>query len=130
MKVFFILLFCTFYLIVSSGFAIHMHYCGGAIKEISFFQPIDESACCGSDMEEDGCCHDKTTFVKVKEKQLDSQTLQVKFDSKSLSEPALIFPIVSKEIQDFSTQEIPANYHSPPKKTKTPVYLFNRVLII
>ena len=54
------------YFVVSSGFTINRHYCGGKLKTVSLFNQT-EKGCCGSKKASKGCCHDSKSFIKVKD---------------------------------------------------------------
>lgn len=56
------------YFVVSSGFTINTHFCGGKLKTVSLFNQT-EKGCCGSKKASKGCCHDSKSFIKVKDVQ-------------------------------------------------------------
>jgi hypothetical protein len=64
----FILIFALLYFVVSSGFTINTHFCGGKLKTVSLFNQT-EKGCCGSKKASKGCCHDTKSFIKVKDVQ-------------------------------------------------------------
>lgn len=64
----FILIFALLYFVVSSGFTINTHFCGGKLKTVSLFNQT-EKGCCGSKKASKGCCHDSKSFIKVKDVQ-------------------------------------------------------------
>lgn len=118
-----ILILTVFYFLVVSGFAIHIHYCGGKLKEISFLK--QEDCCCGSKKKTKGCCEEKTLGCKMQDNQ------------KPASKVSLPFPVSNKQLvavavfihffndQPDKTVEINID-HSPPDPCADPVFLLNR----
>lgn len=119
-----------FYLIFSSGMSVSLHYCGGKFKSISFFSTgVDERGCCGNKMKSKGCCHEKTTFIKVKDSHFSSANLNINHDHFKTIETIytscfLVFPNESITVNSIF------NYHSPPVLYDAPLYLQYGVFLI
>jgi hypothetical protein len=129
MKKSIIVLLALFYLIITSGLTISMHYCGGKLKEISFFSTGNEEGCCGSKKKSKGCCNDKSAFIKVKDNHHASHLLKSPApSSKLLIDVAL--PVFQYNFSKRDMSEIVLNYHAPPVWYDNPIYLKHRVLII
>ncbi len=78
MKKIFVSLFAIFYLGISCGFAIDMHFCMGKFSslELSHSQK-DKCGKCGMDTK-NSCCNDKVTVVKITDnQQLSSNNIQL-----------------------------------------------------
>jgi hypothetical protein len=107
-----VLLSCVFYLLFTSGFVIHFHFCGGKLKAISVLPEADEDGCCGGSMKASGCCKDRAVYVKVK----DNHQLHVQVIVPA-SAYADVLPgciqTVSLNNHNVST-ELPEFYYPPP----------------
>lgn len=61
------ILFSFFYLTLASHLSASIHFCGGKITSISFFEHNDEDACeCGK-MTDNSCCNDLNFQLKTNE---------------------------------------------------------------
>ncbi len=128
MKAFILILFSAFYLLFSIGLNVNLHYCGGKLKTVSLFS-TNEKGCCGSKMKSKGCCDNKTIILKVKDKQQLNKIAKVSL-CKAISIPFIKIPEICFTSFYVNRIEIPENYHSPPIRYKTPLFLRNKVLII
>lgn len=124
-----IILFALFYLTVTSGIAVNIHYCGGKIKNVSLFAKSDnENGCCGNKKKSKGCCKDKKSFHKVKENHKSSNCIVLKQNNFNLyftPEPIQINYSFVKDVELFVL-----NYHASPVIYGNPLYLENRALLI
>jgi hypothetical protein len=128
MKRVLIIVFAFFYLLLSVGFSMNAHLCGGHLKTISFFHPTDEADCCGKMEAQDDCCNDVSTFIKVQDQQHAGTCLSVNPDLNvihlnSTSVFELIFCPITKS-ESFHV------FYSPPILYEQAIYLRDRVLII
>lgn len=57
----------VFYLVITSGMFLNLHFCGDHVKKIVFYIVNDEEGCCGSEEQGDGCCKNESSFFKVKD---------------------------------------------------------------
>ncbi len=55
------ILFTFFYLMLSIGVAINVHYCGGEVKDVAFF--VDAESCC-DDSNACDCCDNETFLIQ------------------------------------------------------------------
>ena len=128
MKKSFVILFAMFYLALASGLNVSLHYCGGKLKNISLFHNTDEKGCCGNKKRSKKCCHEKSSFIKVKEDQFASPA--IKFTNNPVKS---LPPIIFNEqfvIHKSTIASASLNNHSPPVFYDNPLYLKQRVLII
>ena len=119
----------TFYILIISGVSVNLHFCCGNLKTISFSTVSNENSCCKSNKSTKDCCHDTTAFIKVKEKHYPSDTIKIRlayFDSIDLVSNQHVY--FAYRIID--SENLIVNFHSPPPKHKTPIYLKNSVFII
>lgn len=123
-----IILFTMFYLMVTSGIAMNIHYCGGKIKSVSFFKNDTEKGCCGSKKKSKGCCKDKKSFHKVKDNHKLSNYITLKHNS--FADFNAIIPMQLNYTYTNCVKTITLNYHAPPVIYDNPLYLKNRVLLI
>jgi hypothetical protein len=128
MKKFALIAFSIFYLLIVTGVNLNMHYCGGKLISISIAQTSNEIGCCGVKKSSKGCCHDQSTYIKLKDKHIQSVDLKM---SVKLISSILITSEFNVSINELTSKsEIVSNYHSPPPNYKIPLFLKNRVLII
>ncbi|MEO0038276.1 MAG: hypothetical protein RIQ59_1487 [Bacteroidota bacterium] len=125
-KTFVLVCFTLVYSVTICGFSITSHYCCGKLKSISLFTP---KSCCKSEKQSNGCCHNKTTFFKLKETQIQSPEAH---DFQQVI--AIIEPINSFLFQtntSFTFKKVLSKiYDPPPLHIKTSVFIKNRTLII
>lgn len=119
---------CVFYLLVSTGTAINIHYCGKKVQKISLFKS-DEKSCCGDKMESNSCCHNKLVVFKIKDNH--SSNFELKVNSSDQ------FAIITNSIKHLENKFIlivpsktPFKFQHPPPLQKTAIFLKNRSLII
>ena len=122
-----IIFLCAFYLMVSLGITLSLHYCGGKLKSVSLFSN-NEEGCCGSKKKSKGCCKNKTTVIKVK----DSHQLNkvAKINVTYITFVNVAYTQVSFNFSCFSKAYTASNYYEPPVLYDNPLYLKHRVLII
>ena len=121
------------YLGTSSGFAMHLHYCMGMLIEANFVEnTLDDCENCGMERsltDDNGCCSEESQLLKVdNKKEEDSFTLKV---LQSIN--VALAPNVFEIPQFLQLATIASDYplvNSPPRTTKTPVYLLNCVFRI
>jgi hypothetical protein len=119
----------VFYLFVSSGFQIKIHYCGGKISALSLFSHFGDPCSCGDEGEEkaDSCCKDEVKAVKFNPSSLLASIPKIVI-------PDFCFKFISFEVFDILNAEIKlfhSYWHfggvSPPKIKKC--ILFNQLKI-
>jgi len=54
-------------LLVTAGFTINKHYCGGKLRSTQLYTVMDSMTCCGVVEMPEGCCHDKVEFYQLDE---------------------------------------------------------------
>jgi hypothetical protein len=120
-----------FYLTVSSGLAMNIHYCMGKISSVSFGHEANhnDGSCskCGMSKTENHCCNDETQFVKLTDDQ------QVSKDPTHFTQTAYTIPVhvvsLNESLQG-SSMEPYTDFFSPPPPTLNKVYLAVNVLRI
>ncbi len=126
MKKPFIIVLCFCYILVSCGVTINLHYCGSKLKKASILE-ITEEGCCGDKEKSNGCCKDKSAFLKIKDdyKLGTGQKIANNYSLISIIETKLHFCI---HLNNRASGVI--NYHAPPVFYDNPIYLKNKVFII
>jgi len=127
----FILVIAVFYLTVTSGVVVNLHYCMNRIASISFGHERDheDGSCskCGMNKTSNHCCKDDVQFVKVN----DAHTAVVPVDD--LIHTAETLPVAEIDLQDAAqgaTVEHNDSYFSPPPGAFNKIYRTIRVFRI
>ncbi len=113
-----------FYLTVSSGLAMNIHYCMGKISSVTFGHEADhnDGSCskCGMSKTENHCCTDETQFVKLTD---DQQVLQKSTFAFFTSVEVPYSDVSLNESMQGLSAEPYTSYFSPPPPTLNKVYL-------
>lgn len=124
LKKIFITILAVFYLVVTSGVIMNIHYCMGKISSVSFIHEKDhnDGSCnkCGMDKTENHCCKDEVKSIKLSDTH-QSSSLAFELASLSSVQPQR-FILLTEAEQGISALPI-INYSSPPPKTFNKVYL-------
>jgi hypothetical protein len=62
------IIFSIFYLTVTIGIAVNVHYCHGEIYSVQFFAMQDD-CCCGDSGSSNNCCHLDSQLIKLADQQ-------------------------------------------------------------
>lgn len=117
------------YMAGAIGFSFSFHYCGGTYHGICFTEDT-EADCCGSEMENDGCCEDKIVSAKFDDNHAPAYC---DFVPKVFSEAVIasVFFQPDHAIHEIAHPVFVTNKGpSPPAHQSVPIYLTNRVLRI
>jgi hypothetical protein len=117
------------YLVCVSGARINVHYCGGKIKDISFFQMNEKEGCCGNKMKSKNCCKDKFAVLKVKDIHKSAHGLKVQdviSQMKNFIVPVLLLNFCANN----TSSDVFVDCPDPPDLNVPDIYLNNRVLLI
>ena len=130
MKKFIVAIFSIFYLAISCGFTVHMHYCMGKLADWDLGHNKSKTCSkCGmekSKEKDNGCCKDEHKFVKnVTDQKIAEAGLQM---AKVLT---LTVSFIEIPTIDFHvvTEENPVS-HAPPRSGGVAVYIRNCVFLI
>jgi hypothetical protein len=114
----------VFYLTVSSGMAVNIHYCMGKISSVTFGHEKDhnDGTCnkCGMNKTESHCCNDESQFIKLTDaQQLSKEAATIALFSVTLPETitALQDPLQGFSIEPYIT------YSTPPPPVLNKIYL-------
>jgi hypothetical protein len=130
MKSLIVILFTFFYFFASAGISFNLHYCGGSFKNISLLSANTKS-CCDNKKADNGCCHDKTISIKLKEKQEPSHFVKIaSIKSIQKCDFTNYLHLYPTYFSYDNKDEIKPNYSPPPTIYKNPLFIMNRVLII
>jgi len=127
MKRFSILSFALFYLLVSSGLALNIHYCGGEMVDLKIFTEVEHECC-----SEGNTCHQETTRSCC-----DDETILVQLDSWQVAASNISYDVVVAGVipnsLDFKEEvAIDRNHDAafldlPPPKPKDLWLLYQRL---
>ena len=124
LKKIFITVLAVFYLVVTSGVIMNIHYCMGNVSSVSFNHEKDHSdgSCskCGMDKTENHCCKDEVKTVKLSDTH---QASSFSFELADLSSLQPIRFVFLNEAEQGVTAFPIFNYSSPPPRTFNKVYL-------
>jgi hypothetical protein len=101
------ILFSIFYLTVTIGFAINVHYCHGEIRSVEVF--ADEgSCCCGDGAITSACCHVDSQFVKFENEQASISNFKLNIQVPVFNLPVTydhpVEPVYSIDFSTFHTE--------------------------
>lgn len=118
----------TFYLISVIGVALSMHFCGGKLASIAFFE--NKTACkyCKQEpiaKKDDGCCKNTKVDVKVKDSHQTESAFKL---PKVFSLDTYLHPRVSNLIRYFLPKIFTSQENkAPPRATGVGIHVFNCV---
>lgn len=108
-RILFILL-SLFYLGVSSGIALSIHYCEGKVKYIDVI-PGEEHQCCPEEDHSNSCCDDRVFFFKLDTEQITNQNTRNlgKHPDQGMDDGVFIFfhNEIADENRDYYNHKIP-----------------------
>jgi hypothetical protein len=76
MKVFASIALSTYYLLVSMGILVNIHYCGGKVKSVEVYAPAKACCCPSGTGDMTGCCGNESFFYQFDEDQVSTQVVQ------------------------------------------------------
>lgn len=125
MKKFIITILAVFYLGVSSGATVHLHYCMGKLIDWSFsHEEANECSNCGMEQgNSKNCCKDQHHKLTVKDSPKAS-IIVYHFNTWGLDIPLTAY----KQLADLyidSTEQDDLYIHSPPRTQATPAFIRN-----
>ena len=119
MKRFVAISFSIFYLLITVGLSVDVHYCSGKIASVGNY--AGEGACCGEMAACDsGCCHNETEFIQFEELQYFQPESRLDVEQ-SVVELAIDFQPVMPDLFTFVTNQFIERYYFPPPKV--PIWL-------
>ena len=123
------IIFLTFiYLVVASGVAFNLHYCGGKISSVSLWKKDNDDCCGKKKMTKKNCCKEKTSVLKISDTQYSSTSL--KTPTTSIKTIDICFSQVNMLLKNSFEIKNSSTAHAPPDIYHNPIYLQNRILII
>jgi len=114
-----------FYMLVSSGIAMEIHYCMGKRAGVEFYHTEnDKCSRCGMTEKKNGCCHDEHQFHKLNDfhKNVSNDiSFEAPFEIVELS-----FPHYNWQLAALPEAEL-INNHSPPDYLPPPATILHGV---
>ena len=134
MKRLIVTIFAFFYLCLSTGATVHLHYCMGKLVELSLWHENKNGKCGGCGMPKSqkktnkSCCKDEQKSIKIVNDQKatanEYQILQASFNTVASSFIELPVGVISPVIDKSQVS------HSPPRSSEAGIYLLNCVFRI
>jgi len=122
------ILFACFYLAITSGFVVSIHYCMGKVSSFSIESTgADFCHSCGKKGAAHSCCSSSVKFFKVKTSHLTS------YSHVKLVPPQTTIAIPGGLVVNGALPQrtyFPLQTHAPPLPSDKPAYLRNGVLLI
>ena len=116
------------FLITNSGMAFSAHWCGGKLASIDFFSADNHPCKCGKRVMKHGCCKDKITHLKASNEL--NKTNKIVFNFTVFKFNCIqLNPIELLPVANFQYLAVDI-YHPPPYKSKSPIYLLDKVFLI
>ncbi len=114
------------YVIPLIGISITVHYCGGEISSISWFQTQDDKCDCGSEKMKGDCCQDKSftfiaNFEQIKSNKISDEVFNVVFFE---------LPKVEQIFKHFDVSRLSQRklyWQHPPNLYTDPLFILNSV---
>ncbi|HLK27582.1 MAG TPA: hypothetical protein VKT28_03315 [Puia sp.] len=127
MKKFFLGILTFVYITVASGIVVNIHYCMGRLSEVDYGYSTDNKCGkCGMENKA-GCCHNEAKFVKLTD---DQQLAKANINIAQFPAEINIAHVnLSQPVQGVE-KNLELQYHSPPDKSLSQVYLLNCVFRI
>lgn len=119
---------CVFYLVITTGVNLTIHFCGGQIKSVGFLQE-EKKRCCGNKAMPVGCCQDEAVLVQLKAAHTLIDAIPISFENTVSDSHSYLFQQERPSSIFISTASL-SNNHSPPGVPTQPLYILHRVFII
>lgn len=122
------ILLLLLFLITNSGVAVSVHWCGGKLASIDFFEDGEHNCKCGKRPMKSNCCKDKTVHLKASDELAKPDPFAFK-----ISTPKFVFALPIQKVVLHSAQQLFAVFYfnqSLVFKPKIPIYLLDRVFLI
>lgn len=106
--------FAIFYLVLTTGFTLTVHYCGGEISDVSVARSAEVEDPCGS-MCETSCCKDESIIVKLTDYHAPAQSQIIKISDYASEDYSNIFAAqLLSERENFYPLVFIVNSNPPP----------------
>lgn len=108
------ILFSFFYLAISVGIALNIHYCQGKFESIQLFAQ-QQNCCCGSDLDSSTCCVDDSLIVIFENEQTLTTNSQIGFNTPVIQLFILHQPTEKPKLRT-GTAPLTEQNNSPPSE--------------
>lgn len=116
----------SWYLILSVGMSVHLHYCMGRLKSVSVILTSQANCLCGPSQEPPACCDDEIISLSVDEPHVLSSSLGLPPLVSPVS--VLPLPLITGSVR-VETQVEKAYPRRGPPPLSTPRYVAHQSLI-
>ena len=121
-----LIILTSFYMLITSGLVVNLHYCGDFISEIAVMLDADNCCCEEEDAEPSSCCDEDSISFDVEDDHLAS-FVSLKF--KALDNVFTSFNFNFNEIKGNDVQVVVNHANAPPKKKRKPYILFKQLKV-
>jgi hypothetical protein len=128
LKKFALILFSIYYLLPAVGFSIDLHWCGNQVSAVTFSSGSEQTCGCAKKMAA-GCCKSSHISIKLQDNHKTEIQLSAPKNNSVKDIQVATLPVSSLTSSQVLVFDI-SGYHSPPPKSKQPVYLANNVFRI
>ena len=116
---------CAIYLVLVSGVAFQLHYCGGKFSSVNLTLLHTSNSCpCGSKTMKKGCCKNQSVYVIIKADQNSSNNI---LSFNSIQDITIALPAVKTNLLKVPFETSIKNYHEPPPKFNNSLLILNSV---
>lgn len=127
MKKIFLSILTFIYIAVASGVVVNVHYCMGRFSEVDYsYTASNKCSKCGMENKK-GCCHNESKFIKLT---VDQQLAKANINIAQFSSDINILQVNFSQPLQGAEKILELQYHSPPDKRFSSVYLLNCVFRI
>lgn len=124
-----IIVLAIFYLFISAGVCISLHYCGGKFKKITLsFYNTQEDCCCGGKKKSKKCCQEKTSFIKVKDVHKSAAFMNT--PGNFVKQVDFNVNLSHWEASTILIGNVSVSHKPPQLSYKSPLYITHRVLLL
>lgn len=109
------------YLMLSTGAAVNLHYCGGKLANINI-NNHSEGCCCGNKEMSKSCCNDKEFNLSLDVDQQVAQLIQIPTNDVVFS---ILTSLTLSQYQEYTTNEKIFIEHNIPPPKSDPIWLLN-----
>lgn len=116
------------FLLSSLGFSINKHYCGNRLKSVNLILIQNNKSCCGDVEMPEGCCKNKTKYIKLKEDYM--QASSVSIPSSDFFFVAVFTQIITQLLTNPQNEYLGDISHDPPIISTVSLSILYRSILI
>ncbi|MDX2001388.1 MAG: hypothetical protein SFW35_03095 [Chitinophagales bacterium] len=122
-----IIFLCVFYLFITTGMTLTVHFCGGAFKSFTVLAE-DKNSCCGKKVMPVGCCKHETVKLQLEDDHNLASAIALPTETAHIE--VFFVPESANALYSLYSILLIASDHSPPEPSSRSLHLLNSVFII